>query len=149
MIMVCEECKCLFDAKDAEVKRGNGRFCSISCGAKMRNRTMLRKSGKVTLICAGCGKNYTIKACRVNVTKFCSRICKDNNQITTGEWRAREQAFKTLPNRCAHCAETNDLVLHHINGDHFDNNPSNWRIVCRSCHVKVEHPEVVLNRIEI
>lgn len=149
MPMVCLECKQLFPASMKEIERGNAKYCSISCVTKARNKTMIRIGGRVTLVCSGCGSQYSVKKCRAKTTKFCSKACKDTNNVTTGSYRTREQAFKTLPNMCAHCDETNDLVLHHINGDHFDNAPENWRIVCRSCHVKVEHPEVILNRIEI
>lgn len=31
------------------------------------------------------------------------------------------------------------LLVHHIDGDRTNNDPSNWRVVCKRCHQVVEH----------
>lgn len=46
---------------------------------------------------------------------------------------------------CALCGEEKDLVVHHKNGlgrctNSPDNNPKNFVVLCRSCHMKIHHP---------
>ena len=35
---------------------------------------------------------------------------------------------------CAECGSRDGLVVHHKNGDHYDNHPENLQVLCRSCH---------------
>lgn len=38
---------------------------------------------------------------------------------------------------CFECGSTEDLVIHHIDGDHMNNNGANLVCLCRSCHTKL------------
>jgi transposase-like protein len=38
---------------------------------------------------------------------------------------------------CENCGSTESLVVHHKNGDHFDNSVSNLSVLCRSCHTSL------------
>ena len=42
--------------------------------------------------------------------------------VYTGEWV------------CSRCGSTSDLVIHHADHDHDNNDPSNLVCLCRSCH---------------
>ncbi|MGD6992179.1 HNH endonuclease signature motif containing protein [Sutcliffiella horikoshii] len=44
-----------------------------------------------------------------------------------------------LPKFCFHCKKTHNLHIHHIDEDRENNDPSNLRWVCNSCHQKIEH----------
>lgn len=45
--------------------------------------------------------------------------------------------IKSLVGGCQFCNSTINLELHHINKDHFNNNPFNHAILCRKCHKEV------------
>jgi hypothetical protein len=144
MEVVCKECGVKFKARQAELNRGNAKFCSIGCGTRTRNRNRRGKYLCVQRTCSWCKQTYLVKPCRTK-SRFCSRKCKDAEATITGTWAARDNALRVLPNICVHCGSTEDLILHHIDRDHFNNDVTNWRIVCRTCHVRVEHPEIILN----
>lgn len=35
---------------------------------------------------------------------------------------------------CAQCGTRENLCVHHVNGDHFDNRPANLQVLCSPCH---------------
>lgn len=134
---LCLECEKPFDPPIRETNRGNGKYCTRACVASANNR--LRPSRKVKLICQTCGCDYEIKNSQADGSKYCSRVCLDASKVRTGEQVARAAAFALIPNQCDHCMVISDLVLHHRDGNHFNNDPSNWQIVCRACHLMVSH----------
>lgn len=141
----CGWCGNKFDAPIAEVNRGNARFCSMKCGRnsckeKLVEENKLRAAnGRVGLVCKQCGCAYRAKLCLSKKSKFCSKKCMDKARTIHGESNARKVARKILPNECYHCKTKRNLILHHKDHNHYNNNPKNWRMVCRSCHNKIEH----------
>lgn len=133
----CMECKSEFITKDHRMK-----FCSRSCSAASRNKKVLTKE-KIKKICIQCGKPYPVKGCRSNESKFCSKKCKSNNWINHGEYLYHDQAIKLLGNKCFHCGSDKDIVVHHKDGNHINNDPNNWKIVCRKCHNNIEHKDSI------
>ena len=70
----CEVCKKEFFVKPSCVKRGYGRFCSISCGLKNRFKNPLR----VKCFCKMCGKKFLAHPSQIRKDgggSFCSRKC--------------------------------------------------------------------------
>ena len=70
---ICVQCQKPFQARAAEVNRGNALFCSISCGSINSNNS--RTQVQVTKICQHCSRTFTAN---YNFAKFCSSICKQN-----------------------------------------------------------------------
>jgi len=143
----CQICEKEFLAREVDIKRGYGKFCSLSCSAKFRH--MIQPETKITKVCTICGREYLLNKARVKASRYCSRKCLDEGHVTTGEWKARKEAFRNLPNRCNRCTRVKDLLLHHRNGDHWNNLPSNWEILCRICHgrhhksnLNARHPKI-------
>lgn len=59
--------------------------------------------------------------------------------------RSRSSILYRDNNKCALCHSTEDLIVHHIDGqgrstDTPNNNPENLVTLCRSCHMKVHPP---------
>ena len=63
----CEHCGKIFDASIREVNRGNAKYCSLSCAAKVS------KSLQYNQICKSCGKSF---ASANKNAKYCSTVCK-------------------------------------------------------------------------
>lgn len=36
---------------------------------------------------------------------------------------------------CESCGNKERLEVHHIDGNHKNNNPENWKVLCRRCHM--------------
>ena len=65
----------------------------------------------------------------------------------------RKLAMSSIPPedwKCYYCGATHStskarpnsrlaLEVHHIDGDPCNNDPANWRIVCKQCHLAIEH----------
>ena len=72
---ICEECNNKFTTREIYVKRGDGRFCSLSCASKYGNR-IRSESGFVK--CCMCDKIIWRKRKFIINSKnhYCSRKCK-------------------------------------------------------------------------
>ncbi len=46
------------------------------------------------------------------------------------------ETYKSLVKQCSDCGKTEQIVLHHIDFDKNNNNLSNFKSLCRSCHRK-------------
>lgn len=71
---------------------------------------------------------------------------RENN----GNYRGGISIYRTLAfddygleEKCYHCDETNDVIIHHKDKNRYNNDVSNLRPVCRSCHMKYEHPDII------
>lgn len=151
----CRHCQKTFQALEKELKRGNGKFCSISCASKSRKRD---KDFNAT--CAQCAMPFYAKTSRFDQTKsgllFCSRACKEKAQKIGGieaiqptHYRGKQtpadyRAFflrRGLLASCARCgfnAHPQILQIHHRDQDRKNNNLDNLEILCPNCHA-LEH----------
>jgi hypothetical protein len=69
---------CPIDGKDfvataAQIKRGNGEYCSVSCGLKARAKP------KVNLVCAYCGKDFEVEEWRTKNGR--AKYCCDAHRL--------------------------------------------------------------------
>lgn len=74
-------------------------------------------------------------------------VFHNHPRFKTGKtvYRKIAKAYQ-LPRFCYHCKATRNLAIHHIDKDRNNNDPTNLRWVCGSCHRKVEHREYLLRR---
>jgi len=70
----CKQCNVLFLADIREIKRGNAKFCSITCGAIYNNTQ--REQNLNDLICKHCSNSFKSSSL---FTKYCSQSCKLKN----------------------------------------------------------------------
>ena len=148
---ICKQCQKPFSVLVKEIKRGNGKFCSIGC----RNKFYFTKPKEPNVRCAMCSKSFYIKPYRLKVSKsglvFCCRKCKDRAQRLIGgltdiqpshygsgnRIKYRVLAFEHYPHKCNCCGYDNNvdiLEVHHIDNNHNNNDVSNLEILCPNCH---------------
>lgn len=60
---------------------------------------------------------------------------KKRREYARGYYSSEDQKQKKRV--CDYCGSLKDLVIHHINGDHKDNNANNLKCLCASCHSKL------------
>lgn len=99
----CQHCGKEFETCDAWIKRGGGKFCSKSCGAKSRTGERNPKyAPKTRYTCETCGKEIEI---RPSVKRrFCSLACRAiwQSKHIVGE---RHHAFDKVERKCVICGE--------------------------------------------
>lgn len=70
----------------------------------------------------------------------CSQSCANSKAVVTKDalhWRARRHR----KDACEDCGATNGLHVHHVDRDPSNNDPSNLRTMCGSCHLKLHWRE--------
>ena len=154
----CGVCGSRFSVLASRIKHGRGKHCSPSCQYEARRRSKEVR----TLICLGCGKEFTrdasyLRNCKNKGNgKFCSRACRDKhwfgelNPLYQGvgkkvhyghHWQAAKRLAKKRDGyQCQHCGVKKNLDVHHIspirifNPPDIANHPDNLITLCRSCH---------------
>lgn len=129
----CEFCHKNFMADIRELKRGNAKFCSLSCAAKSRNKNKPLKHCKC-IVCSGEFLSINPKA------KYCSNKCKSKHyrQLIATEQngtRKLQSVLLTLP--CANCGwYEGPRDVHHITPvcSGGKNELNNLITLCPNCH---------------
>src|SRR4030067_2540049 len=60
-----------------------------------------------------------------------------------------DKKFKTLPRKCSKCGSTKSLDIDHKDGNRKNNNRSNLRVLCRSCHRKLHQGGTKGSQLEL
>ena len=125
----------------------SAKYCSSLCNIKYNNLTnvVLVKDERFCLCC-----NTKITKDVKKISKFCSRYCnlkynkdirnkKIEEGIITNRQALRRYFLEKKGNVCEICGNTQwnnlkiPLVLDHINGNPYDNNLTNLRLICPNC----------------
>lgn len=151
----CLNCNRDFEAPLREHRRGNGKFCCLSCSSSFRS--LHRDKPDPNAFCALCNKHFYKKPSSFKNSKsglyFCSRACKDKAQRIGGikdiqpphygnhSCSYREFAFRNLEYKCCRCNYDEHiaaLVVHHKDRNRSNNKLDNLEILCANCHA-IEH----------
>lgn len=82
-------------------------------------------------------KNLSLYDC-VAVTDFISRNEHSRKYgIGSRQLFKKQKEYKDKIGKCEICGNTTGLSLHHIDENHFNNEESNWQILCQDCHGKI------------
>jgi len=107
----CKECGKHFEVPVSEVKRGYGKFCSLSCSATYGNRLRAKKPKRqVELICEQCGKTFMRTEQYIRKMhkytdfepRFCSRNCLNASKRVereVGECLYCGEEFEIIPGK--------------------------------------------------
>ena len=148
---ICKNCN-----KDFIYKDYRQNFCSRSCSALFYNNERHSKNIQISN-CMTCNKEISFT--KNNIKKFCSKECSfqfqrnktikswENNpsSATTTQGlsgRIRLHLIELAQNKCSLCGwskinETTGrcpLEIDHVDGDCYNNDPSNLRVLCPNCH---------------
>lgn len=138
---VCGQCGVHFWTFPAEVRKGGGKFCSRSCATTHRNthdnpawRPEVR--AKISLNHADVsGKNNPMYMRRGEDAP--SYV--DGRKSFKGEIYRRILLASGREQMCEVCGDTDNLHVHHRDGNHKNNVVENLSWVCVDCHYKVAH----------
>lgn len=123
----CLECSGVFYPAISEVKRGNGKFCSLSCVGHYCNKHYIkpRPAAIKVIFCKFCGKKFEYrirKHPKYSLRKFCSYACANNakrgkqpghlNQNVRR--KLKEIAFSTYGEQCEVCGYRLSVDVHHL-----------------------------------
>jgi hypothetical protein len=95
--------------------------------------------------CAYCGKELRreLQLPSMAHRKFCDRACMrkgftGRRTATSVSWTMGHYYARQLvpEGPCTQCGKERGSDVHHVDGDHTNNEPSNLRRLCRSCHIK-------------
>jgi len=143
----CLWCNKRFSPAISEVKRGNGKFCSLSCVCHHRNKYYLTRPIKTELrICNFCHKKFIHRPYK-GLGKFCSLICLHKSQ--TGKQpghlsqhirrKFKELAFKTYGEKCEVCDYSLCIDVHHLisRSEGGKEEISNLSVLCPNHHREI------------
>ena len=150
--LICKHCNKTFSRKQSYMNRQKkeskniGSFCSRKCLSK-NNGFRASQNKRVYLNCDACGSKFSrpISYLKIYQARYCSIECRNKNvakckrTITPSESLYRKLAFEQYPNKCCLCESKNNLIVHHRNFDHKNNDINNLQIVCRKCHYKLHN----------
>lgn len=98
-----------------------------------------------------CGNEYEVNKARLEDSKYCSILClnrSNSDKIERKEeknpgWKGgiqtyRKKAWEYFEKKCSECGSENNLEIHHINSNRYDNRLENLKPVCRKCHQKLD-----------
>ncbi len=141
----CLQCNKLFKPTLSEVKRGNGKFCSLSCVCKYRNSYYMKpRAVKLeSKICNFCHKTFQHRPYR-GLGKFCSLTCKNHSRrgLQPGSpnqnirRKIKEIAFNAFGEKCEVCGYVLSVDVHHIipRSEGGENDPANLAVLCPNHH---------------
>ncbi len=153
----CLHCKQQAFAPLKEVKRGNGKFCSLSCSAKYHGAH--RPKPKPNIKCAYCKKEFYKSPFKQTLSKsglfFCCREHKDAAQCIGGIKEIMPPHYGTadpakyyrktalahygvLCTRCGYNEHKAAIVVHHKDRDRTNDSLLNLEVLCANCHA-IEH----------
>ena len=103
------------------------KYCEY-CGAKLERKR--QRNGSLESLLHFGRRKYCDRKCMA--AAFDAKPSQSTDWETT-HWHARKLV---PPGPCTECGKPDASDVHHLDGDHTNNTPSNLARLCRSCHLK-------------
>ena len=139
---ICKQCGKEFFVYPCQIRRGGGKFCSISCGTRYRNLhcnptrspTVRKKISEHHADVSGknnpmYGRRGTLCPSYIDGRKA-AKLSTPYRKIL---WAAG------VEKKCAMCGSTENIHVHHIDKNHSNNNIENLMYLCAKCHNNIAH----------
>ena len=84
-------------------------------------------------------KGKKIKSSAIQFASITEILIENSPQTNTGKLKKRLWKEGLKDQKCELCGYTENLELHHINGQPTDNRLENLQILCPNCHAKTEN----------
>lgn len=132
----CLQCSKTFYTHQCQINRGGGKFCCIGCGTRYRNlhnnptrdpkvREKISKNHADVS-----GKNNPMYGVRgKNAPSYI-----DGRNSYTGETYRKMLLASGKEQKCIICGATDNLHVHHKDGNHNNNDINNLVWLCSKCH---------------
>lgn len=147
----CLQCGSFFMVRKCYTKRGNGKFCSVSCATSHRNlidnpakHPEVKKKISANHADVSGNKNPMYGRRGSNAPGYID----GRNSFVGDPWR--RVAFANKPHVCELCGakpKRRSLHVHHVDRNRLNNNLENLMIVCVSCHNNVLHADRLRNSL--
>lgn len=131
----CMQCGEVSMVYNSQVKRGGGKFCSISCGTTYRN--LKNNPTKCPEVRKKISDNHADVSGENN--PMYGRVGR-NSPNYKGIKSYRVKAFETYGKVCNKCKSASEIQVHHKDRNRSNNTISNLEVLCRKCH-DLEHKE--------
>ena len=106
-----------------------------------RNRKYRTFKPKVKITCAFCRKEFEVIPGRASSAKYCCKKCMNFSQIIKTSVSYNRKVYGELSKlffqKCMLCGVEENLLVHHIDGNSFNNCLVNLSILCKGCHNRV------------
>lgn len=139
----CIMCGQSFYRYKSAIKQGGGKFCSISCATKYRN--INNNPTKDEAVRRKISQNHADVSGEKNPMFGKSGALSpnyiDGRTLYKGERYRRKLLANTPPEhlKCALCGNTENLEVHHKDGNHKNNEMKNLAWLCKKCHRYIVH----------
>lgn len=139
----CTKCNKKFKRSPSQLKKVKNCFCSQSCSVAYNNKIRKRELKKND--CLNCNSKIPLK--RNFCSRECEKIYKNSKRIESKNpgKRALKTALEIKCNKCSICGLENFwkdkpliMVMDHIDGNPYNNELSNLRLVCPNCDSQLD-----------
>jgi len=141
---MCQQCGEEFWVYKSKVRKGEGKFCSISCATTYRN--IHNNPTKDKKVREKISKNHADVNGEKNPMYGVRLTGNKNHQYIDGRSKYsayyRFVAFENLEHKCNECGKIGkpeDFDVHHKDMNRDNNSLSNLEILCPKCHLTVRH----------